>query len=202
MGQLEQTPPAAPAADEGALSAIRPTVSLAAIALLFVRVGITSFGGGLSAWIYQEVVHRRRWLGEDEFFGGLTLSQIMPGVNVVNLTLFVGQRLRGGAGAVVALLAFLLPPMAVIILLAGIYDRIGGVPWVHQALGGMAAAAAGLTVSMGVKAGRGLRRRPWLGAVLGATFLGIGVLRWPMIPVVLCLAPVSVWLVWRDKTDA
>jgi chromate transporter len=197
MGDLEPTLPAAPGADGGA-SSLKPPVSLAAIALLFARVGITSFGGGLSGWIYQEVVHRRRWLSEDEFFGGLTLSQIMPGVNVINLTLFVGQRLRGAAGTVVALVAFLLPPMVLIILLAGIYDLIGGIAWVHQALGGVAAAAAGLTVSMGIKAGRGLKRRPWLGAVLAATFLAIGVLRWPMIPVILCLAPISLWLVWRD----
>lgn len=201
MGDLEPTPPDSPGADAGAAS-LKPPVSLAAIALLFARVGITSFGGGLSGWIYQEVVHRRRWLSEDEFFGGLTLSQIMPGVNVINLTLFVGQRLRGAAGTAVALLAFLLPPMVLIILLASIYDRISGIAWVHQALGGIAAAAAGLTVSMGVKAGRGLKRRPWLGAVLTATFLSIGVLRWPMIPVVLCLAPISVWLVWREDISA
>lgn len=201
MGDLEPTPPASPTADGGGAGLKLRPVSLAAIALLFARVGITSFGGGLSGWIYQEVVHRRRWLSEDEFFGGLTLSQIMPGVNVINLTLFVGQRLRGGAGTAVALLAFLLPPMVVIILLASIYDRISGIAWVHQALGGIAAAAAGLTVSMGVKAARGLKRRPWLGAILAATFLSIGVLRWPMIPVVLCLAPISVWLVWREDID-
>jgi chromate transporter len=201
MGELEPTPPAAPTAEGGVPSA-KPSVSLAAIALLFAHVGVTSFGGGLSAWIYQEVVHRRRWLNEDEFFSGLTLSQIIPGVNVINLTLFVGLRLRGGAGTIVALLAFLLPPMVLIVVLAGIYDRLGAIPWVHQALGGMAAAAAGLTVSMGIKAGRGVRRRPWLGVVLAATFLAIGVLRWPMIPVVLCLAPISVWLVWRQKADA
>jgi len=176
-------------------------VSLLAIALLFARVGVTSFGGGLSAWIYQEVVHRRRWLREEDFFSGLTLSQIMPGVNVVNLTLFVGQRLRGGAGVAVAMLAFLLPPMVLIVVLAGIYDRICDNPWVHQALGGMAAAAAGLTVSMGVKAGQGLRRRPRLAIILIATFVTVGVLRWPMIPVVLCLAPLSVLLVWRDSAN-
>ena len=52
------------------------------------------------------------------------------------------------------MLAFLLPPMVLIVILAGIYDRIGDNPWVHQALGGMAAAAAGLTVSMGARRGR------------------------------------------------
>ena len=193
MGEVEPTLP-----ENG--SPPQP-VSLLAIALLFARVGVTSFGGGLSAWIYREVVHRRRWLREEDFFSGLTLSQIMPGVNVVNLTLFVGQRLRGGAGVVVAMLAFLLPPMVLIVILAGIYDRIGDIPWVHQALGGMAAAAAGLTVSMGVKAGQGLRRRPRLAVILLATFLAVGVLRWPMIPVVLCLAPLSLLLVGRDSAN-
>src|SRR6476660_4763218 len=193
MGEVEPTLP-----EDG--SPPQP-VSLLAIALLFARVGVTSFGGGLSAWIYREVVHRRRWLREEDFFSGLTLSQIMPGVNVVNLTLFVGQRLRGSAGVVVAMLAFLLPPMVLIVILAGIYDRVGDIPWVHQALGGMAAAAAGLTVSMGVKAGQGLRGPARLAVILLATFLAVGVLRWPMIPVVLCLAPLSLLLVWRDSAN-
>jgi chromate transporter len=54
---------------------------------------------------------------------------------------------------------------------------------------------------MGVKAGQGLRRRPRLAIILIATFVTVGVLRWPMIPVVLCLAPLSVLLVWRDSAN-
>ena len=74
-------------------------VSLLQIPLLFVRVGLTSFGGGLSAWIYREVVTQRGWLNEEEFLGALTLGHILPGSNVVNLSIYVGYSLKGAIGS-------------------------------------------------------------------------------------------------------
>ncbi|HXZ08323.1 MAG TPA: chromate transporter, partial [Paraburkholderia sp.] len=53
--------------------------------LIFSRIGLTSFGGGLSGWFLREFVHDRHWLSEDEFLNGLALSQALPGVNVKNL---------------------------------------------------------------------------------------------------------------------
>lgn len=93
-------------------------VTLLEILLLFARVGLTSFGGGLSAWIYREVVTQRGWLEEDEFLGALTLGQILPGSNVINLSIYVGYRMKGAIGSTVAVSALLVPPMVVIVLLA------------------------------------------------------------------------------------
>ena len=61
------------------------SVGLLQIFALFAQIGLTSFGGGLSAWIYQEVVVRRGWLREGEFIAGLTLAQVLPGPNVINI---------------------------------------------------------------------------------------------------------------------
>src|SRR5215471_7633821 len=91
----------------------RPTVTLSQIFALFARIGLTSFGGGLSAWIYREVVDKRRRLSEDEFLAGLTLAQILPGPNVINISIYIGQRLRGTVGSATTVLALLLPPMIV-----------------------------------------------------------------------------------------
>jgi len=93
-GELPQPAPAA--------LPLGPSVPLVDILLLFARIGLTSFGGGLSAWIYREVVVRRRWLTEDAFLSGMTLAQIMPGTNVVNVSIYIGHRLRGAAGSAVA----------------------------------------------------------------------------------------------------
>ncbi len=67
--------------------------------VVFARIGLTSFGGGLSGWLLREFVQRRGWLGEEEFLSGLALAQAFPGVNVVNLAIWIGYRLRGTPGA-------------------------------------------------------------------------------------------------------
>ncbi|MDT8294633.1 chromate transporter, partial [Roseomonas mucosa] len=69
------------------------------IFLAFAKIGLTSFGGGLSGWMMREFVQNRRWLDEREFLSGLALSQAFPGINTVNLSIWIGYRLRGGRGA-------------------------------------------------------------------------------------------------------
>jgi chromate transporter len=177
-----------------------PQVSLAQIMLLFARIGLTSFGGGLSAWIYREVVDRYRWMGEDEFLGGLTMAQILPGPNVINLSIYIGQRLRGGVGSLAAVGALILPPMVLVVILLGIFHRFGDLPWVHDLLEGIAAGAIGLTFSVGVRsARRAAARHRWPLLMIGAIFVAIGLLRWPMLPVVLCLIPIGLWAAWRER---
>jgi chromate transporter len=171
-------------------------VSLPALIGTFAKIGLMSFGGALSGWMYREIVQRRHWLGEEEFLSGLALGQIMPGANVANLSLYIGQRLRGGIGAVAALLGMLLPPMVLVVVLAALYERVAGVAWLHRGIDGVAAAAIGLTAMVGLRAARRVERRVGPLAILSAIFVMIGVLRWPMVPVVLCLTPLSIALAW------
>src|SRR5215831_5138627 len=177
-----------------------PPVPLAEIMRLFARIGITSFGGGLSAWMYREVVDRRRWLAENAFLSGLTLGQILPGANVVNLSVYIGQRLRGAAGSAVAVTALLLPPMIAVVILAAVLHRFGELPWLHDLLEGVAAGAIGLTFSVGIRSARhAAARGRWVPVLILAVFGLVGLLRWPMIPVVLVLAPVGVALARRKR---
>jgi chromate transporter len=174
-------------------------VSLPALAGVFAKIGLLSFGGALSGWMYRELVVRRRWLAEDDFLNGLALGQIMPGANVANLSLYIGQRLRGGTGAAAALIGMLLPPMVLVIVLAASYHRVADVGWVHRFVGGVAAAAIGLTAMIGIRAARRVERRAAPLAILLATFLAVGVLRWPMVPVVLAVTPLSIALAWLTR---
>jgi chromate transporter len=170
-----------------------PAVTLPQIFALFGRIGITSFGGGLSAWIYREVVDRRRWLNEDEFLAGLTLAQILPGPNVINISIYIGQRLRGPAGSAVAVAALLLPPMLAAVVLLVIFHSFSHLAWLHDLLEGIAAGAIGLTFSIGWRAARhATRSNRWAPVVLALVFIAVGVLRWPLIAVVLCVAPFAV----------
>jgi chromate transporter len=77
-------------------------IGLPAIFGAFFWLGVTSFGGNTAAWLYHRIVQRRHWITDAEFLSGVALSRIMPGSGGVNLTVQVGQRLRGRAGAVAA----------------------------------------------------------------------------------------------------
>jgi chromate transporter len=181
----------------------RAPVSLLQIFLMAFQVGIFSFGGGLTGWMYQETVVRRRWMGEDEFLSGLALAQILPGINVTNLIVYIGQRLRGVAGACVGVVGLLGGPFFIVIGLALVYQRIAGLTWLQATMDGMAAAAIGLLLFVGFRGAQHLARRPAPMLIIIVTVLTVGILEWPLVPVVLCLAPVSVGIAWAHvRRDA
>ena len=85
-------------------SADKPICTLPEYAALITRIGLTSFGGGVSGWMMRMVVQERAWMTEPEFLSGLALCQIFPGINVLNLSIWLGYKLHGGAGALVGAL--------------------------------------------------------------------------------------------------
>jgi len=189
------------AAADAAPSRPQP-VSLLRIFLVCFRIGLFSFGGGLTGWMYQEVVVRNRWMSEDEFLSGLALCQVMPGINVSNLVVYIGQRLRGALGSCMALVGLLFGPFFIVIALVVGYERIAGVGWVHAAMDGVAASAIGLLLFVGFKgAQRAMRSLP-AAAIMIVIIVTVGVLQWPLVPVVIVLAPVSVALAWSSARDA
>src|SRR5436305_10702519 len=170
------------------------SVPLAAIFGAFFLIGATSFGGGSAGWIHREIVMRRRWVDDAEFLATLALGQAMPGANGIKTAALIGDRLHGGAGAATAVMALLSGPFAIVLALGAAYARIGGRPWLHAVLDGISAAAIGLIFATGL---RGLAQgTPGAvpAAIAATTVLCVGVLRWPMVPVVLALAPASVAL--------
>jgi chromate transporter len=136
---------------------------LPAIFAAFFWLGLTSFGGNTAAWVYNRLVQRRRWVTDAEFLSGVALGRIVPGSGGVNLTVLIGQRLRGAAGAAAAVLALLAGPLVIVVSLAVVYAQIGGSPVLHGVLDGVAAAAIGLTFATG------LRLLEWRPANLAAT---------------------------------
>ena len=174
-----------------------PAPGLRELGLAFGKLGLTSFGGGLTGWMMQECVRRRRWLTEDEFLTGLAMAQALPGVNVVNLPIWIGYRLAGTWGAVISALAVILPPMVLVILAAAFFGWMQRYPATGLALQGAAAAAIGLSLSMGLRAARRQMRRVVPAAVLVGVFVAVAWLRLPMLVVVGVAAPVSIGLAYR-----
>lgn len=195
------------------------SIGLVELFLLFSQLGLSSFGGGVSAWMHRAFVERRGWLADTEFSAALALARIMPGVNVLNLAVLIGQRLRGASGAAAAALGLLLGPSLAAIGLTVAYEALAGSAVLHAAMEGAAAAAAGLLIAMGLSSathGAGATtqgRRPdaaaagrsrfalrWPGlgriAALLTVFVLIGVMRLPTVAIVLCVAPLSIALAY------
>jgi len=177
-------------------------IGLPAIFAAFFWLGMTSFGGNTAAWLYHQIVQRRHWVKDAEFLSDVALGRIMPGSGGVNLTVQVGQRLRGGAGAGASVAGLLFGPLVIVVVLAAAYTRIGWSPAVHAVLDGIAAAAIGLTFATGLKLLPSGSTRLGPLAVTLATVLCVGMLRWPMLPVVLCLAPISIGLALVRRRNA
>jgi chromate transporter len=168
-------------------------VPLLALMGVFLRVGLSSFGGSTAAWLYREIVQNRRWLGEEGFLTALTFSQVLPGANPVNMSIYVGSMLRGGLGGALAAIGMVAPAFCVILIMGILYARFGASTLGHAVLGGLAAAGAGVTLSIGAKlAGKVTKPVPVVIAL--AIFAAVGLAHWPMIPVVLVLTPLSIGL--------
>jgi chromate transporter len=124
--------------------------SLLAIAATFARISATAFGGGQMGAIRREVVRRNRWLGEDEYLELLSIAQLLPGANPVNVAVLVGSRLRGVAGAAAALFAAVLPGFLILVALAAI-ALDARLPATNGALRACAAVAVGVTLANAIE---------------------------------------------------
>ena len=163
--------------------AAAPRARLGSLFASFVRVGGGMFGGGYAMLplLEREVVERRRWATHEAMADLFALAQVIPGVIAVNTAMLIGQRLRGWRGAVVAALGTVTAPFLVILLLAGLFDRLGDHPWVARFIAGLRPALAGLLLGTALRlVWRGWRRR-------GAWILGLAVtaltLVWALNPV-------------------
>jgi chromate transporter len=196
------SPSAAPAAAEAPRP--RPT-SEADLFFSFTFLALQGFGGVLAV-VQRELVERKQWLTREEFIEDWAVAQIMPGPNVINLSLMIGGRYFGLRGAIAAISGMLAAPLVVVLSLALLYAHFAGNPQLAQALRGMGAVAAGLITATGLKLLAALRKHP-LGvptcvALAVATFAGIALLRLPLAWVLLGLGSVACWLTWRKLEPA
>lgn len=164
----------------------------------FCGIGLMGFGGVLP-WARRMVVEQRSWLSAAEFTDLLALCQFLPGPNIVNFSVALGARFQGVRGAVSALAGLLAAPCAIVVALGALYARYGGLPPVRRAFIGLSAAAAGLVVANAIKIAWPLRARlrPVLVAV--TAFAALTVLRLPLLPSLLVLAPLSILAVGRPR---
>jgi len=171
----------------------------------FTLLALQGFGGVLA--VAQRVLcEQRRWLTKEEFVEILAVGQVLPGPNVCNVALMVGDRFFGWRGAFAALAGMLAVPLVIVLAATVVYAEYASHPAVAGALKGMGAVAAGLIVGTGLKLAAALRINP-MGVPACLTlavlaFVGVGLLRWPVAWILLALGAVACGYAWkRLRTD-
>jgi chromate transporter len=172
----------------------RAPASLGELFRVFNRLALQGFGGVLAV-AQHELVERERWMDKAQFVEMLSIGQVLPGPNVVNLSLMVGDRYFGWRGALAALAGMLLVPSLLVLTLAVLYTAFASHPAVAGALRGMGAVSAGLVIATSLKLLPTLKRNA-LGPALCAVFalltlVGILLLRWPLVWVILGLGSLA-----------
>jgi chromate transporter len=151
--------------------------------LSFTWLALQGFGGVLAV-VQRVLVEEKRWMSKEQFVEDWAVAQIMPGPNVVNLSLMIGGRYFGLAGALAGLAGMLTAPLIVVLLLAIAFGGVSDAAWAQGALRGMGAVSAGLIAAVGLKLISALKTNPMgMPVCIGLavlSFVGVGVMRWPL----------------------
>lgn len=187
---------------ENATAAVRPAPrSPADLFWSFSILALQGFGG-VMAVAQNELVERRRWMTREEFIGDWAVAQVLPGPNIVNLSLMMGDRCFGLRGALAAMAGMLSFPFVLVLLLAALYSGVGSMPEVQGALRGMGVVIVGLLAVNAVKLAEGLTANP-MGVVVSwlltiAAFAAVALLRLPLLWVLLLLGGMGWIWAWRQ----
>lgn len=161
--------------------------------LAFAKMSVAGFGGVL-VWARRAIVDQHRWMTPDEFNEAFALCHFLPGPNIVNLSVVFGSRFRGVPGGIAAFLGLVGPPMVIVTCLAAIYGHYGQIETLQRVLAGVACAAVGLFIAVIGKMMLPLlkKRDPVALIFLVAMFVAIGLLRLPLLQVLVVSIPLSI----------
>lgn len=176
------------------MSEVAEKPSLAKIFRVFALIGVTSFGGGIVAYLRHTLVEVEKWLDEEEFMAALEISQTLPGLNSTNMSVIVGRKLRGPLGATVAVLGMVLPGALIVMGLGLAYARFRHDPAITLVLSGVAAAAVGLLLQVTLKIGWKQLINPRDLAFVLVVFVLVGIFHISLVVTLFCVAPLAIWL--------
>src|SRR5271170_6964666 len=130
--------------------------SLAEIALAFLKLGTTAFGGPAShlAMMEEEFVRRRNWITHAEFLDRLATANLIPGPSSTEVAIFVGQLKCGWRGLIVAGCCFIIPAATMVSVIAWAYVRFGSLPRVDGVLSAIKPAVVAIVIQALGKLGR------------------------------------------------
>jgi chromate transporter len=182
---------------DGALVPAQQPPTLSELFFGFAKISVSGIGMILP-WARRLIVDEKKWMTAEEFNEAFSLSQFLPGPNVVNMSVVFGSRMRGAPGAAVALAGLLGPPFLIVIGLSALYAQYGDIEILRRILAGISAAAIGLIIAVIAKMAEPIFRKPFGPApfVMIATFAAVGIWRLPLVWVLAVLIPLSIAMAW------
>jgi chromate transporter len=143
-----------PAKQRSSVMSAGGVIPLWQLFLSYIIIGSIGFGPTLAAETRKRLVQQKQWIKEEEFAVGLALTQLLPGATFVNLTVYIGYRLRGFAGALTAFFALLLIPFAAMLTLSHIFFSYQSVEVVGILFKGIAVVIVGVIAHAVLEIGR------------------------------------------------
>lgn len=168
-------------------------VPLSAIFKTFFTAGAISFGGGVVAYLREYAVRQQKWVDDESFLDALELSETLPGLNSVNMSVIIGDRVRGVPGAAAAVAGLLLPGIVVVMVLGVLWNEQRHNPYLRAVLIGVAASAVGLLTTVTLQLGHRQFARLADLLFISATFGAVSLLKIPLLIVLLTLGPLAIW---------
>lgn len=106
---------------------------------VFAKIGVMTFGGGYAMLpiLQREIVEKKKWTTDEELMDYFAVGQCTPGVIAVNTATFIGQKMKGILGGIVATLGVVFPSLSIISILAGVIEAFSHIQWVQHAFGGI-----------------------------------------------------------------
>jgi len=147
-------------------------------------------------WARRVLVDERAWLTDREFAELLGMCQVLPGPNVVNLSVILGARWQGATGSLLALTGILFVPVIAVIVIATFYASVAHSEITRDAIAGASAAAAGLIIGTAFRLVSGTRPPPRAIVLAIAVFIAVALVQAPLLWVLAIVVPLAIAVEW------
>ena len=141
--------------------------------LTFLKIGVTTFGGGYAmiANFQETIVEKKKWLTEDEFMEIITVAESTPGPIAINVATFVGYKKKGFLGSLFATLGVVLPSLVIIFVISLVLDQFMENVYVQYAFNGIKVAVAFLITRAGINLFKKMEKKILISASLEVVLL-------------------------------
>jgi len=159
----------------------------------FFTIGALTFGGGYAMlpMLEREIVNKHKWATQEELLNYFAIGQCTPGVIAVNTATFVGSKVKGVIGGVVATLGVVAPSILIITVIAMVLQNFMDIIWVQNAFAGIRVAVVALITASVVKLFKSNVKTHWHIALAVIAFIVVALLKLSPVYVVVGCAVLS-----------
>lgn len=160
----------------------------------FFKIGACTFGGGAAmiSFISAEAVDKKKWITNEEMLDMVTVAESTPGPIAINTSTFVGFRVAGVLGSIVATLGTVIPPLAIMMFIAAFFDFFKSIDIINYMFAGVRVGVVALILKAFIKMWTSCKRDAFYYIIFAAAFLAVAVFGIGTIPVIISAGLIGV----------